>query len=372
MFDPRPGSAERLTAVRASLAEQSIDRLVVTSRENVRYLSGFSGSSGWAVVGREDAALITDFRYREQAEEQAPGWRIEVVKRGVHRGLREMGREWSGARVGYESAHLTMRDYDQLTNGALEDAADAPPPPAVEWVGTNRVVENAMARKDSVEIDAIAEAARITDRVFDELLGVARVGVTERELAAEVEYRSRKLGGEGTAFPPIVASGPRAALPHAEPSDRAIEPGDMVTIDIGVKLDGYASDMTRTIAVGSASERLREIYAVVLDAQTTALDAVRPGIGGSELDAIAREHIDRQGFGEAFGHSLGHGVGLRIHEAPAVGPRSTETLEAGMVVTVEPGIYLPGWGGVRIEDIAVVTDEGRRVLSETTKELIVV
>ncbi len=230
-----------------------------------------------------------------------------------------------------------------------------------------------MTIKDAIEIETISRAAELTDRLFSELVDFVRVGVTEREIAAEAEYRARKLGGDGLAFPSIVASGPRAALPHATPTDRAIQPGDMITFDLGVCVDGYASDMTRTVAVQYVTDELRRVYDLVLRAQVAALDAVRPGMNCAELDGIARAIIADAGHAEHFGHSLGHGVGLRVHEAPALSWRATDsTLEPGMIVTIEPGVYLPGWGGVRIEDLVVVTETGRRVLSQSTKDLLIV
>jgi len=364
----------RLNALRRAMSDAGLDHLLVTSRENVRYLSGFTGSSGWLLIGVDSRVLLTDFRYREQAAQESPQWSTEIVSAGLHGVVRDVIAQDSVRRIGYESAHLSVRDFEQLT--ASDDAdtpVDSTHTNTTEWVSTHGLVEHGMTFKDAAEIETIARAAELTDRLFSELINFVHIGVTEREIAAEAEYRARKLGGDGLAFPPIVASGPRAALPHATPTDRAIQPGDMITFDLGVCYDGYASDMTRTVAVQYVTDKLRKVYDLVLRAQVAALDAVRPGMNCAELDGIARQIIADAGHAEHFGHSLGHGVGLRVHEAPALSWRATESvLEPEMIVTIEPGVYLPGWGGVRIEDLVVVTETGRRVLSQSTKDLLIV
>jgi len=363
---PQRDTDLRLAAVRRAMRKQSLGRFLVTSREHVRYLSNFSGSSGWLIIGPRERLLLTDFRYRDQAGEEAPHWSLHLAQAGLPAAVGELATAWDHRRVGYESAHLTVRDFQLLAE------SDGGSPPPVEWIPTERLVEGIALIKDEGEIGAIAAAAAIADLVYAEVVSLIRPGVTEREIAVEIECRTRRRGGEGTAFPPIVASGLRAALPHAGPTDRRIAEGDMVIIDMGVVVRGYRSDLTRTVAVGSASERLREIYRIVAEAQAAAVDMVHPGIDGVELDAVARRIITEHGYGEAFGHNLGHGVGLRVHEGPSLSWRSTDVLAPGMVVTIEPGIYLPGWGGVRIEDLVVVTRHGRHVLSTAPKDLQVV
>ncbi len=365
---------KRLNALYGAMSDAGLDHFLVTSRENVRYLSGFSGSSGWLLVGTNSRVLLTDFRYQEQVGQESPRWQTEIVPAGLHNAVRDVLARDSVRRIGYESAHLSVRDFEQLT---ASDDTDAPGNSThsnnTEWVSTHGLVERGMMIKGVAEIETISQAAELTDRLFSELVDFVRVGVTEREIAAEAEYRARKLGGDELAFPPIVASGPRAALPHATPTERKIQPGDMITFDIGVQVDGYASDMTRTVAVQYVTDELRRVYDLVLRAQVAALDAVRPGMNCAELDGIARTIIADAGHAEHFGHSLGHGVGLRVHEAPALSWRATDSaLEPGMIVTIEPGVYLPGWGGVRIEDLVVVTESGRRVLSRSTTDLLIV
>ena len=358
-------SMSRLTALRRALRDQKLDRIIITSPEHVRYLSGFSGSSGWLIVGPQEQVLLTDFRYREQAAEEAPACSVFLAKNGLPAAVREVADRWNRGRVGFESAYLTMREYQSLS----APPSGGEPLLAVEWVPTERLVESLMMVKDADEISKIAKAAEITDRAFAEVLPFVKPGVAEREVAAEFEYRARRLGADRAAFPPIVASGPNAALPHAQPTDRQIADGDMIILDFGASYAGYASDMTRTLAVGSVSDKLRQVYDIVAHAQQAALDAVRPGISGVDLDHVARSYIAEQGFGEAFGHALGHGVGLRVHDVPSISWRSQDTLVEGMVATIEPGVYLPGWGGVRIEDLVVITATGKTILSHTSKAL---
>ncbi|HOT36522.1 MAG TPA: aminopeptidase P family protein [Candidatus Latescibacteria bacterium] len=358
----------RIVALRRAMRAERVDRFLVTCPEHVRWLSGFSGSSAWLVVGVREKVLLTDFRYRDQAAAQAPDWRAVITQNGLVACVRELAAGWGDSRVGFESAHLTVKDHRALTS----PFKDGDTPLSVQWVATEQIIERELFVKDEAEIAAIARSAAIADAAFAEVLPLVKPGVTERDLATELEYRVRKLGADRMAFPPIVASGPNAALPHAQPSDRRIRNGDMVTFDIGAQRDGYASDMTRTVAVGKASKKLQKVYGIVLEAQMRAVAAVRPGLSCVELDSVARSYIQEQGFGEAFGHSLGHGVGLRVHDGPSISWRSQETLAEGMVITIEPGIYLTGWGGVRIEDLAVVTDKGCRVLCSTPKELRIV
>ena len=358
--------SNRLERVRHLLEERQLERMLITTPEHVRYLSGFSGSSGWLLIGKDEQILLTDFRYKEQSARQSPDWTLHMVTQGLVAGVRELAAERNGAAIGFESGHLTVREYEHLT--ATGDDTDTTAP--MNLVSTEELLRDVIIVKDEGEISTIAEAAAVTDAVFAEILELIRPGVTEIALAAEVEYRMRLHGAEKAAFPTIVASGPNAALPHATPTDREIQKGDMVTFDLGAQVNGYASDMTRTVSVGEPTEKLREIYGIVLEAQQAGVEAVRPGITGVDLDAVARDIISEYGYGDAFGHSLGHGVGMQVHEGPFVSFRSRDTIAENMIITIEPGIYLPGWGGVRIEDLVAVGPDGARVLSSTTKELL--
>ena len=339
-----------------------VDLLLVCDLVNVRYLTGFTGSNAMAVVGRDVRRFITDFRYVEQAAEQVPDFDREQGPADFITALAE-GWPEGELRLGFEDDHVSVRRHARLREII---------PDRIELVAAGGAVERLRAVKEPGEVERIAAAAELADSVCDWLREQGLVGRTEREVALALEEQMRRLGAEEPSFPSIVASAERGALPHARPSDARIERGTLVTLDIGARLDGYCSDGTRTWATGELPDDLAEAYAIVREAQQAALDAVRPGPEGREVDAVAREIIAAAGHGEHFGHGLGHGVGMEVHEAPRLSRTAEEQLVAGNVVTVEPGVYLPGRGGVRIEDLVVVTDEGRRVLSSTTKDLVTV
>lgn len=355
-------TARRLAALRAALSDREppVEALVVGSPHNRRYLSGFTGTAGWVIVTPAAALLLVDFRYVDQARQQAPAF--EVVEASpdplqhVGRALARLG----AGRVGFESEHVTVGQLDRLREAA----------PGVDWVPVAGAVERLRTVKDEEELAAIRRAAALADRTFREVLAEVRPGVAERDLAAELEYRMRRAGAEGVAFDTIVASGPRSALPHGRAGERRLQPGDLVTFDFGARVDGYCSDCTRTVVLGRADAEQRRIYALVLEAQEAALAAVRAGVPGRQVDAAARGRIEAAGLGERFGHGTGHGVGLEVHEAPRLNRTSEDVLAAGMVVTVEPGVYISGWGGVRIEDLVVVRGDGAEVLTPFTKELV--
>lgn len=348
--------AARLARLRELAAERSLDRLLVTDLTNVRYLSGFTGTNGLLVIGDELAVLLTDFRYVTQASEQVTAYEVRDAGREPRRTLAGL---LSGT-IGFDEAQMTVRSHqrisEDLSNGAkLEPAAG--------------LVERLRRVKDDGELAHIATAAGIADRIYEQLLNEGIVGRTEEQVAWRIEVLAREFGAEGLSFPPIVASGAHGALPHAEPRDVKIRRGQLVVVDLGCVAGGYCSDATRTFVTGSPSDRQAEIYEIVLRAQRAALAAVAAGERASELDAVARGIIDGAGYGERFGHSLGHGVGLEVHEGPTLAAKSDDELEAGNVVTIEPGIYLEGELGVRIEDLVVVGASGPQVLSGFGKQL---
>ena len=353
----------RLEHVIEQLAERELDALLVTGLVNVRWLTGFTGSNAAAIVGAPDGGerrFITDFRYLTQAAEQVgDAWEREITQELIPR-LAERLPAQGTPRVGFDDATMSVRDHARLAERA---------PAGVELVGAGGLVEELREVKEPEEIEKIRAAAALADEALQEVLGRGLAGRTERDVAIDLEFTMRRLGAQAPAFAPIVAAGAHGALPHATPRDVEIPKGTLVVIDWGAQLDGYASDCTRTFATGEIDGRDREIYELVRRAQEEALAAVRPGPSGRELDAVAREIIASAGHGEHFGHGLGHGVGLEVHEGPRLSQTSDGVLGAGMVVTVEPGVYVPGTVGVRIEDLVVVTQDGADVLSSLLKEL---
>jgi Xaa-Pro aminopeptidase len=339
-----------------------VDAFLVTDLTNVRYLTGFTGSNGMAVVGRDLRRFITDFRYTEQAGSEVEGFEVEQAPAEFNAALAD-GWPQGPLRLGFEDDRVSVRRHARLREVL---------PERVELVAAGGAVEALRAVKDAGEIARIRAAAELADAVYRMLRGQGLVGRTEREVALAIENEMRRLGAEGPSFDSIVASAERGALPHAQPSDAAIPRGTLVTLDIGARLDGYCSDCTRTWATGDLPDDLAEAYELVHRAQLAALAAVRPGPEGREVDAVARDIIEAAGHGDHFGHGLGHGVGMEVHEAPRLARTAEGALVAGMVVTVEPGVYLPGRGGVRIEDLVMVTEDGNSVLSGTTKDLLVV
>jgi Xaa-Pro aminopeptidase len=344
------------------LAERGLDALLVTDLVNVRYLTGFTGSNAVAVVGPDLRRFITDFRYVEQAAEQVDGFDRE---RAPQEFLNALAGGWPEGelRLGFEDDHVSVRRH-----GRLREVL----PDRVDLVAAGGIVQDLRTVKDAGEIDRIRAAAALADEAYALVRSQGLVGRSERDVALAIENEMRRLGAQEPSFPSIVASAERGALPHAVPTDAAIPRGTLVTLDIGARLDGYCSDCTRTWATGELPDDLAEAYALVLRAQEASLDAVRPGPEGRDVDAVARDMITAAGHGEHFGHGLGHGVGLEVHEGPRLARTAEGRLVAGNVVTVEPGVYLPGRGGVRIEDLVVVDPDGHTVLSGTTKELVTV
>jgi Xaa-Pro aminopeptidase len=350
--------SDRAARVEARLDGAGADLLLVTNLVNLRYLTGFTGSNGMCVLGPGVRRFVSDFRYVEQMAAEVSGFETE---RGPQDFLEALRAPWPEGRVrlGFEDQHLSVRQHERL-RGLL--------PERVELVAAGGLVEAERMVKEPAELDRIRAAARLADEALRETLEGGLAGRTEREVALELEQAMRRRGAE-PSFPTIVASGPHGALPHAQPREVEIARDVLVTIDWGAQLDGYCSDCTRTYATGAAGDELRAIYDVVERAQAAALEAVRPGSRRRAVDAVAREAIAEAGHAEHFGHGLGHGVGLEIHEAPRLSRTGEDALAPGHVVTVEPGVYVPGVGGVRIEDLVAVTAGGAEVLSALPKAL---
>ena len=353
---------QRFAALRNSLVAAHLDGLLVTSSANVRYLSGFSGSSAILCVTARDAILITDFRYQTQAaEEVGEIARIAIEPQSLWTGLWQQLSQISNVDVlGFESAHLVHRDFQRLLEAG----------PRWQWRPSLEIVELLRERKDADEVALIRDAISAAERALQLTIGQIRAGMTELEIAGLLERALRQSGSDGFPFPSIVASGPNAALPHAHPTDREVAKGDFLLIDFGARVGGYCSDVTRTFVLGRASDEQREVHDIVRAANERAVKSVRPGMSGRDADGLARGYIQDRGFGDLFGHSLGHGIGLEVPEAPRLAKTADAPLVEGAVVTVEPGIYRPGWGGVRIEDDVHLGPGGAHVLTRFPRELI--
>lgn len=357
--------SQRLEKLRARLLETELEAFVARAVANVTYLTGFDGvwddePFSLVLVTADDATVITDSRFREAATHAVADspFEIRVVAGDQWLAVSEMLAERGIGRVAVESSlpYAVVRH--------AEDAVGAEVAPVTDWI------ESLRTTKDAAELEQIALAQALTDDAFDHILSFVRVGMSEAQIALELEFYMRSHGSEGVAFAPIVASGPNSALPHAHPGPRLVRSGDFLKMDFGARLGGYRADMTRTVVIGTASQQQREIYNTVHSANLAGIAAARAGRTGAEIDSAARGVISAAGYGDRFGHGLGHGVGLDVHEAPTVGPRGTTQIAEGSVITIEPGIYIPGLGGVRIEDLIVVEADGARVLTRSTKELL--
>ena len=349
--------------VRDRLIAEGLDALLVTGLPNVRYLSGFTGSAGLLVVTAEPLdVFLTDFRYQAQVADEVDGSvEVRIVSESLLKQARRLVSEREAGRVAFEREQLSYRSWAEWSES--EGPALVP---VDEWV------EEARAVKSRLEVETIRRACRVADETFHVLMGEVREGVSERELAARIALELARLGSDGPSFDPIVAFGERSALPHARPGGRRLRPGDVVLFDFGAVVEGYVSDMTRTVAFGEPAPELRAVYDSVLEAQLAALTGIRPGMSGPEADALARDPLEAAGYGDRFGHSLGHGIGLEVHEAPRLSRKSEDRLAPGMTVTIEPGVYLDGVGGIRIEDDVVIDDSGLEVLTTAPKDRLIV
>jgi Xaa-Pro aminopeptidase len=354
--------SRRLAALADGISAAHLDGLLVTGAANVRYLSGFSGSSGLLFVTRRETLLITDFRYQTQAADEVGDLaRIVIEPQSLWTGLWQNLAQLNYVEVaGFESAHLVHRDFQRLLEAGSR----------WQWRPTLDLVEVLRERKDENEVASIRAAVAAAERALELTVSRIGAGMTELEVAGVLESALRQAGSDGFPFPSIVASGPNAALPHARPTARPLGKGDFLLLDFGARVSGYCSDITRTFVVGRSSAEQREVYDVVRLANERAVGAVHPGMSGRDADGVARGYIQDRGFGDLFGHSLGHGIGLEVHEAPRLAKTAEGPLVEGAVVTVEPGIYRPGWGGVRIEDDVHLGAGGTQVLTRFTRELI--
>lgn len=356
-------------SVQGLLASAAVDAILLTSPANMRYAAGFTGE-GYVYLSGHQKFVVTDARYTIAAREECRGfeiieWNGKPYYEALKKALSCDVRDGTKPRLGIEEDNITLGTWDKLQKALGQDLADR-----TERVFLSQKLAELRYVKTSDEISCIEEAEAIGDRAFAKLLPHLRAGMTEKQVAAHLEYLMKEEGAEGFSFETIAASGFHSAMPHAVPTDKPLELGDFLTMDFGCLYKGYCSDMTRTVVIGRAGERQRGVYQTVLDAQQAALEGIRPGMTGKEVDALARDVIKERGYGEYFGHSLGHSVGLEIHESPCFSEKEKTVIRPGMVITVEPGIYIEGFGGVRIEDVVIVTEQGCRDITHSEKKLI--
>ncbi|MFJ6411574.1 Xaa-Pro dipeptidase [Terribacillus saccharophilus] len=350
---------EKIEKLRALMEKKKLDAFIVTSAQNRRYISGFTGSAGLLIITKSKQLFITDFRYMEQATEQAPDFEIIEHKQSIIQEAAAQLLKEGAQQAGFEHEDVTFALYQQFQNAVHADLIPA-----------SGLIEELRLIKSEAELAIMKTAAEIADAAYTHILTFVKPGMKEIEVSNELEFFMRKQGATQSSFDTIVASGYRSALPHGVASDKEIQKGELVTLDYGALYNGYCSDITRTFAVGEISDKLREIYDIVLEANLRGVAGVKPGITGKEADALTRDYINEKGYGQYFGHSTGHGLGMDVHESPALSFRSDTVLKPGMVVTVEPGIYIPEVGGCRIEDDLVLTADGSERLTFSTKDLI--
>ncbi|MBI3896057.1 MAG: aminopeptidase P family protein [Acidobacteria bacterium] len=351
----------RLAKLRTCLAEKKLEALLVSFLPNVHYLTGFSGSAGLVLISRDASLLFTDSRYTLQAHEEVKGSRVVIAKGDSLAAAAKRVPKEASARIGFESQAVSYQAHQKLRSLL----------PGKRLVAVSGLVELLRMEKEEDEIDRIRKASEVASRALLETLPLLRPGIREREVAAEIEYRMRLHGADRPSFETIVAFGDHAALPHAHPGERRLRPKECILIDLGAILGGYASDMTRTVFLGEPSRQASQMYQAVLEALKEAEAVIRVGVAGGRVDAAARRVLKRHGYGRYFTHSTGHGVGREVHELPRLAPKQNQLLPERAVVTVEPGVYIPGYGGVRIEDMVVVRKDGIEVLTPTSKELLV-
>jgi Xaa-Pro aminopeptidase len=350
----------KLSNLREQLKKEEIDALLITNPYNRSYMTNFTGTAGVAIVSADDAVFITDFRYTEQAEKQIEGYRIVQHTKTIIEEVAAQVSKMNVTTLGFEKDDMAFGLYESYKKEVKSDLTPV-----------SGLVEKLRMVKTPDELKILKKAAKIADDAYNHIIKFIKPGISELDVSNELEFFMRKQGATSSSFSIIVASGLRSALPHGVATSKIIETGDFVTLDYGALYEGYISDITRTLAVGEPTDKLKEIYAVTLAAQELALKEIKPGMTGIEADAIARDYITSKGYGEAFGHSTGHGIGMEVHEAPSLSFRSETVLEPNMVVTVEPGIYLPEVGGVRIEDDIIITESGNERLTFATKELLI-
>ena len=349
---------DRINSIRKSISKSDIDTAFISSKDNIRYYSGFTGTLAFLLITENKSIIITDSRYTVRAQEESPDYEIYQLKSGDN-WIKNSTDQIKSKVIGFEGNFVSFNMLNQLKERANKDLI---------WKDYSEQISKERVVKSKSEVEKIEAAISISDRAFNAVSKEIKVGMTEREIAWEIEKEMRILGAESISFDTIVASGLNGSKPHHSPTNKQISNGEAITIDMGAKLNGYCSDLTRTIFIGKPDEKFKKIYNIVLRSQLISIETAKDGMTGEEIDKISRDIISEEGFGEYFGHSLGHGVGLEIHENPGVGPNSKNEITPGMVYTIEPGIYIDGWGGIRIEDMVLMTDNGNKLLSHAEKK----
>lgn len=352
----------RLNQLYQYIANNNLDGLYITNLTNIRYLTGFTGSAGLLIALNNSAYFFTDGRYIQQSKEQVQNSKITIISNSYFNSVKNLNILLDSMNIGFESEHMSFSYYDTMIDNFN----------GINWISTKSIIENLAAIKDSEEIESLKTAIEITDDVFQKIIPEIKQGVTEKYIATKISYLFKMNGAEGDSYESIIAGGPRSALPHARPTDRKFKKGDFIVMDFGALYNGYHADMTRTLVVGKPSTKHTEIYDIVLKAQLNGISTARSGIPCSEVDSACRSIIENKGYGEMFNHSTGHGIGLEVHTLPRVHKNNHELLKKNNVITIEPGIYIPDWGGVRIEDDCLILDSTCQPLNESTKELIIV
>jgi len=351
----------RINLLKQKISEKGLDGIYITNLTNVRYLTGFTGSAGSVLIIDKQQYFFTDGRYIEQSKEQVQDCQVYIVGSGHVKAIEKNKLLKKGMKIGFESTSVSVSMYE-IFSKALSN---------INWIKTSGIVEKIAAVKDSFEIESLRTAIEITDEVFTQILPELKVGAIEKEISAKISYLFKMNGAEGDSYESIIGSGWLGALPHARPSDKKFEKGDFVVMDFGALYNGYHADMTRTVVIGEASEKHKEIYNIVLESQLAGINAAKAGITGEELDSICRKVISDAGYGDKFIHSTGHGIGLEVHTYPSISKFNKKPLLENYVITIEPGIYLAGWGGVRIEDDCWIQEKGCLPLNNSTKEMLV-
>tara|TARA_B100000902_G_C27318675_1_gene922903 strand:+ start:1019 stop:2086 length:1068 start_codon:yes stop_codon:yes gene_type:complete len=348
----------RIDKLRKILSKSDIDTIFISSKDNIKYYSGFTGTLAFLLISETNAVIVTDSRYTIRAQEECPDYKIYKLKSGDN-WIKNSTNQIKAKTIGFEGNQLSVNMLNQLKERSENN---------LNWKDFSNEITHQRVIKSESEIKLIDEVISISDKAFNNVSKIISVGMTEKEIAWEMEKEMRNLGADSISFDTIVASGLNGAKPHHSPTDKEIMNDEAITIDMGAKLNGYCSDLTRTIFIGNPDEKFKKIYNIVLRSQLISLETAKEGMSGEEIDKISRDIISNEGFGENFGHSLGHGVGLEVHENPGVGPNSKNKIEPGMIYTIEPGIYIEGWGGIRIEDMVLMTDNGNKLLSHADKE----